>query len=81
MAESVKVKKFRERNERELQILITMAVYINQCQNCGDSESYDTEMGNFADRVLKLVEKESRRRVPATVATASENVTPLVKKA
>lgn len=80
MAESAKVRRFRERNERELLILIAMAIYTNQCQSCGDSEGYDVEMGNFADRILKLIEKESRRRTPASVATAAENVTVMVSK-
>jgi len=80
MAESAKTKRFREKNERELWTLIAMAGYVTQCHNSGDGEGQDIEMSNFADRVIKLIESESRRKKSVVTTPTAENVTIMVSK-
>jgi len=74
-----KIRRFREKNERELWILTTMGAYITQCVNNGEPEGPGVEMDNFAERVIKLIETEARRKKPTPVE-AAENVTVMVSK-
>jgi len=82
MDKATKIRLFRDKHERALWQIIAQACCISNCNYSGETETQEIEMAIFVEKILKLIDnsKEPRRRTPANVATAAENVTVMVSK-
>ena len=63
-ARAFKIRRFREKHERQLTIIAAQAVCIAGCMNDGNAALLDTEIDYFAGQIFDLVEQERKVRKP-----------------